>query len=295
MAPSVGLGTEGPVQRGWSLWLASVLGVVIAALFVAARIVQRLTKIGLGPDDYVIVAALVASAMLSMTECQAVVYGYGRKYKDISPENRILARQWFYGAQIVYKIVPTLTKVSIVCLYYRIFAVSKSWFRTACHLMNGFIIASGLAFTIATIFQCNPIAAFWDKTISPAKCFKNEPWWISFSVIQIVTDFALLALPISRVFHLSMTKAEKFGLVLVFCTGGFVTFASIYRATTLASSAGDPDPTWGPIPATVWSVIEVNAGIVCACLPMLRHPFLKLLSPIIGSVRTTTNQHSRSY
>lgn len=28
---------------------------------------------------------------------------------------------------------------------------------------------------------------------------------------------------------------------------------------------------------------------------MLRHPFLKLLSPIIGSVRTTTNQHSRSY
>ena len=70
MAPSVGLGTEGPVQRGWSLWLASVVGVVIAALFVGARLVQRLMKIGLGMDDYVIVAALISSGMLSMTECQ---------------------------------------------------------------------------------------------------------------------------------------------------------------------------------------------------------------------------------
>lgn len=67
-----------------------------------------------------------------------------------------------------------------------------------------------------------------------------------------------------------------------------VTFASIFRATTIAASAKDPDPTWGPIPATIWSVIEANAGIVCACLPMLRSPFVRLFGPVFGRSRNGT-------
>ena len=71
MAPNVGLGTEGSVQRGWTLWIVSVVGVVLSALFVLARILQRVTKTGrLGIDDCMIIASLVASGLLSMTECQ---------------------------------------------------------------------------------------------------------------------------------------------------------------------------------------------------------------------------------
>ncbi|KAF2737759.1 hypothetical protein EJ04DRAFT_86507 [Polyplosphaeria fusca] len=292
MAPNVGLGTEGPDQRGWTLWIVSVVGVVLSAVFVGARILQRIVVTGLGMDDYVIIAALVASGLLSLAECQAVVYGYGRKYSELSPETRITARKWFYIAQVFYKTVPTLNKVSVVCLYYRIFGVSSKWFRNACHVANAFIISAGFAFTVATVFQCTPIAAFWDKSIHPFRCFQNEPWWISFSVVQIVTDFALLALPLREVLRLSMTKAEKIGLCFVFGTGLFVTFASIFRATTIAASASDPDPTRGPLPATVWSVIEVNAGIICACLPMLRHPFLKFFGPLFGSRNGRSTQRS---
>ena len=75
-----------------------------------------------------------------------------------------------------------------------------------------------------------------------------------------------------------------------------VTFASIYRATTIARSANNPDPTLGPVPATIWSVIEANAGIVCACLPMLRAPFLRLLGPLFTSrVGSKASTKRRSY
>jgi hypothetical protein len=71
MAPNVGLGTQSDIQRGWGLWLTSVLGVLIAAVFVGARFVQRLVKrSGLGWDDYMIIAALVSSGILTLTECQ---------------------------------------------------------------------------------------------------------------------------------------------------------------------------------------------------------------------------------
>ncbi|KAL1793061.1 hypothetical protein ACET3X_008043 [Alternaria dauci] len=297
MTLSVGLGTEGAVERGWGLWLTSVLSVIVAGIFVGARLAQRFVKSsGLGMDDYMIIAALLSSVLLSVTECQAVVYGYGRHWKDLPADSRIIARKWFYGANIVYKVVLMFNKISVVCLYYRIFAITAKSFRVACHLMNAWIAITGLVFTIATVFQCTPIAAFWDKTIPGARCFKNEPWWISYATVQITTDFMLLAMPFRRIMGLSMGRTEKLGVALVFGTGGFVTFASIYRATTIAGSASDPDPTWGPVPATVWSVIEANAGIICACLPMLRAPFVRLFGPLFGtSIGTKATSKRRSY
>ncbi|KAI8935859.1 hypothetical protein NX059_007376 [Plenodomus lindquistii] len=293
MAPNVGLGTEGPIQRGWELWLASVLGVVLAGLFVAARLAQRvMKKTGLGLDDIMIVAALLSSVLLTLTECQAVVYGYGRHYATLPQDSRIRARKWFYGAHIIYKVVLMFTKLSVVCLYYRIFAVSTKSFRVLSHVVSAWIVTSGLVFTILTVFQCSPVRAFWDRSIPGYKCFKNEPWWISYATTQITTDFILLAMPIPSILRLSMGRAEKLGLCLVFGTGGFVTFASIYRATTIARSANDPDPTWGPIPATVWTVIESNTGIICACLPMLRGPFVRVFGPLLGSRRATTRRES---
>jgi hypothetical protein len=147
------------------------------------------------------------------------VHGYGRHWASLPTESRITARKWFYGANIVYKVVLMFTKLAVVCLYYRIFGVSTKSFRIACHVLNAWIVASGMAFIIATVFQCSPIAAFWDKSIKHPRCFKNEPWWISYATTQITTDVILLAMPIRQILKLSVGRAEKLGIGLVFGTG----------------------------------------------------------------------------
>ena len=139
------------------------------------------------------------------------------------------ARKWFYGANIVYKVVLMFNKISIACLYYRIFAVSSRSFRIACHVMNAWIVSSSLAFIIATTFQCTPVAAFWDRSIPGFKCFKNEPWWISYATTQISTDFALLLMPIPQIMTLSMGRAEKLGICLVFGTGALYVLLQLSR------------------------------------------------------------------
>jgi hypothetical protein len=48
-------------ECAWSLSVGS---------FVIARLAQRLSKTRLGMDDYMIMASLAASGLLSMTECQ---------------------------------------------------------------------------------------------------------------------------------------------------------------------------------------------------------------------------------
>jgi len=60
MAPNVGLGT-GEGTRGWDLWIVSVVMVILAGLFVAARLTQKISKRHMGLDDYLILASLVGT------------------------------------------------------------------------------------------------------------------------------------------------------------------------------------------------------------------------------------------
>lgn len=63
MSPKVGLGT-GPGTRGWDLWIISVVMVIVAGLFVAARLSQKISRKNIGLDDYLILASLVTPLLL---------------------------------------------------------------------------------------------------------------------------------------------------------------------------------------------------------------------------------------
>lgn len=50
--------------------------------------------------------------------------------------------------------------------------------------------------------------------------------------------------------------------------------------TNLDTSSRASDQTFGVLNSTIWTTIECNTGIICACLPMLKKP-LTLLFPRI--------------
>ena len=84
-----------------------------------------------------------------------------------------------------------------------------------------------------------------------------------------------------------------------------VCFTTIYRMTTLASSSKGTDLTCkfqihdhmkqvitirtdGPVPATNWSVIEANTGLICTCLPMLNQ-YIKVFIGFFGRSPANTS------
>ncbi|OJD13330.1 hypothetical protein AJ78_06208 [Emergomyces pasteurianus Ep9510] len=284
---SIGKSTPGHPNRGWDLWIVSTTMVIAASLFVCARLLGRYMSGGIQIDDYTIFAALINSIFLSITENKAVAHGYGRHAYDLTEQEKILALKWFFAAQVLYKIVVTLAKMSILLLYVRTFYIER-YFRRACTLLNIFIATHGTAFVLATIWQCEPVAGFWDKSIPGFRCVKTLPFWLSFSVINITTDVIILVLPVQEILRLNLRLEEKLALSLVFTLAAFVCVTSIVRATTLASSSSSDDITWSAIPATIWSVIECNTGIICACLPIIRQP-LSIVFPFL-STKSSNNR-----
>ena len=107
-----------------------------------------------------------------------------------------------------------------------------------------------------------------------------------------------------------MRLGHKVALVGIFCLGGFTTITGILRLlfstktydgvsahnwvtmlrkfspVNLPKSAGfDAFTTDNFTPISVWSIIETNTGVVCACLPTLR-PLLQAysLAPILSKI-----------
>lgn len=68
----------------------------------------------------------------------------------------------------------------------------------------------------------------------------------------------------------------KIGVILTFLLGLFVTICSIVRLKFLAGWAASTNPTYDYANLALWSLIELNAGVICACLPGMASLFRRI-------------------
>ncbi|KAL9020024.1 MAG: hypothetical protein Q9185_002712 [Variospora sp. 1 TL-2023] len=244
--------------------------VLVAGLVVLGRFAARWAQKSYGWDDYAILVSLVFSIVMTVMINLAVVNGYGRHKSSLEPSELRNTLKYFYIAQVVYKIVVGFNKISILILYLRIF-ISKQ-FRLACYINLGIVAAFTIGSVFATILQCIPIKASWNRDME-ATCTNSASFWIAFAVINILTDAIILFLPMREVLHLQLGRREKIGLLALFSLGAFVTASSVVRVTAVANSTHNlSDITWNFVPRGIWTLIEANTGIICASLPMLYKP-----------------------
>jgi len=62
------------------------------------------------------------------------------------------------------------------------------------------------------------------------------------------------------------------------------------RLSALHKGVHTTDPFWDNAPAAYWSVVELNCGILCACLPTLR----PLIQKAVPHLLSTHGHHDRT-
>lgn len=146
-------------------------------------------------------------------------------------------RQSFYLTQITYKLSINLTKSSILFLYLRIFHNVK-WFRTIVLTMLIVIASYIVAATAATVFQCLPVRAAFDRDhVIPGKtCIDNGKFWFANAGFSIATDLIILVLPMPLVWALQIPRVQKWALVFVFALGALLVFSSFFALVTYPPS-----------------------------------------------------------
>ncbi len=72
---------------------------------------------------------------------------------------------------------------------------------------------------------------------------------------------------------------------------GSVTIISIIRLHSLITHPwDDPNATWVKVDVALWSTVEINVGIICACLPSLRSLVVRIF-PSSNWATDVTSRH----
>ncbi|KAI4094204.1 MAG: hypothetical protein LQ339_007547 [Xanthoria mediterranea] len=194
--------------------------------------------------------------------------------------------QLMYAVELTYTVLVTTTKISILLFYRRVFMnqATSTRFRVAWYAIAVWALLWGISTFFAAAFQCSPASFYWSKYTHKTQgtCMDLRILLLVTASLNIVTDVALLILPMPVVWNLNIERSQKFAVSGIFLLGGFVCVASIIRAPYL-NQVVTVDPQWTSVSASIWSVIEPGVGIICASLPSMG-PILRKAFPL-GSSR----------
>lgn len=150
---------------------------------------------------------------------------------------------------------------------------SKRWMRIHWAFIGLFLVLLPLTVCLQA-FQCVPVPtrySFIDmgRITEPGqlRCIDATSVSISTRVLHIVTDVALISVPIVILLRLHMPAKKKARLIFIFALGGMSTIASILRNLTVLRY--NDDITWQYYDVYVWNTIDICFAVIVASLPAL--------------------------
>ncbi|KAI1331736.1 fucose permease [Xylariaceae sp. FL0255] len=297
--------TNDYANRGPAAFVVTTATLVLATVVVAARLGCRIWIVRhVAWDDYFIVAAWILAFGLSFAIDFGVTKGLGRHDADIPVADRDALRRSEYIFTVLYNPALMAFKTSILIFYLRLSKNTQKVLRLGSWAVLIVVNLAGTVLTLLNLFQCNPVFAAFDNTTPAGKCIPLLTEFICSAPINIVTDLAILALPLPVLTGMRLPPRQKIILIITFALGIFVTVVDVVRIFYLQmaisnvsttpttdvteSFGGSPEFAWNASLSLLWSAIEVNVGIACACIPTLKPLFIRILPAMLLDPDGTT-------
>ncbi|KAI0428587.1 putative alpha-xylosidase [Xylaria sp. FL1042] len=272
---------------GWRLYVFvavfTPLQVTLVLLrFYAARLISRTH----GADDWLVVSAILGQLVmvgLAIGSVEQGGVGYHVGYlADTHPETIPVFFKYLLAISAWYLLIVNLAKIAVLFVFRRLFPQ-----RFVGYIIYGIgfiLVAAPLASLIAVLAACHPFSANWGSSqVQASHCINKEALFVWNSFPNIVTDVAMLGLPLPIVWRLHASTQLKLGLTITFLVGGSGLVASIFRFVAFSRTNSFTDATYSAVELIIWTIAEPGIYLICVCVMMYR-PLLEKLP--IGVVHT---------
>ncbi|KAL4795365.1 hypothetical protein BDV19DRAFT_363010 [Aspergillus venezuelensis] len=308
-----------------------IVGQVLAFISVALRVAVRLTTSNIGFDDTTIMlslGAVIAVFGLGL-ENQRLGLGTDLWFLPFGDITKFL--HYYFAIETLYIASITLTKLSMLLLYLRLFP--EKTMRMAIFITLGLTAAWGLSLLLSNVFSCTPVSYIWHSWDGEheGSCISHEKVMWTHAITNIVFDVLIIALPMPTLLKLNMSMKKKIGVVIMFGVG--LLYVQLLCSIDLMLTADLGSPLYQfcaashcsgstsmitqrvrsqislitlPIkshtnrfflekivPVSIYSVVEMDLSIICACLPGIRAFIAYVHTAIYGKPESTT-QYSYS-
>ncbi|KAL4808400.1 CFEM domain-containing protein [Aspergillus unguis] len=270
--------------------ITNIVGIVVAILSVAMRLVYRSIDKQLGWDDFTIVLSLLFAAAVSGIGIKLKDYGLGRDIWTVPFDDIRQTLKLFFIEEELYCICIALVKVSMLILYLRLFPNKR--LRIAVYATMVATALWGIIAFFVLLFSCKPISYYWNEWDGEHKgtCLSHNNILLAHSTINIVLDVIIVCLPMPVLLKLQMPIGKRLGIISMFAVGIAVTVISIMRLVETVGFNSTENPTKDFVPVGIWSLLEFDVAIMCACMPAFRALFIRFYGRVFRS-----NVDSRGY
>jgi hypothetical protein len=224
---------------------------------------------------------------------------------EIRPEDVMTLKKSIYAFTVLYNPALMATKTAILLLYIRM-AAAHPFLRYASFGTLGIVNTAGIVLTFLNIFQCRPIRAAFDR--DTGTCIDVVSLYLSSAPINVLTDLAILLLPLPILTRLRLEFRQKVALVATFTVGAFVTIVDVIRIVYLqdalrqevlaSDKRGDNGIDSVAVTSTdnftyhasfslMWSAVEVSVGLMCCCVLVLKPLVMKVIPKLLHSHRNS--------
>lgn len=162
----------------------------------------------------------VCTKRLGLTAVEIQIAGVGRHLDVLLATDPGAVVNWAkcgYAIEQLYCVAVAFPKLSILATYLRIF--TERPYRMTCYVLGLVIICAAFAGVLTSLLSCRPFSARWNLQLFVSHCIDAPRYWQGMSVPNIITDLAMLVLPMPVVWRLKMPKRQKMALTGIFLVG----------------------------------------------------------------------------
>ncbi|XP_014552650.1 hypothetical protein COCVIDRAFT_109748 [Bipolaris victoriae FI3] len=279
--------TRAPVTIGLVALFTVLSSVCVVLRFYTRRMILHFV----GPDDYMILVAHILSLAQSGINFAMMIAGGGGQHIEHVRDKLPTFNRLMLAATAVYNAAQIATKISLLIQYCTIFPGRAM--RLISQWGIGLLILWGIA--QQTLTPC--ICAYESiTTLTPETCIHDDLPLALNAIINMVTDFLILIIPVKPVLGLQINWMRKTYLLVVMGMGLGVCIISAVRLDMLVGRKNDwTDVTWKIASITYLSTMETSLGIMCACIPALRPLMKRVIPNMLGSSAKDTTDGAMQY
>ncbi|KAI1260904.1 hypothetical protein F5Y18DRAFT_440914 [Xylariaceae sp. FL1019] len=258
-----------PAENGVVVFRTAIIAPFFTAFFIFARFYARFHLMKRKPtiDDYVVAMTFMICITYSVLMGIAARMGMGLHVWQYTKELNSSYYLWIGITSEFYCLGLAGFKSALVLLYLQTFGLVSKKFRIACYLTLFYTLGYLTANLISQFLGCTPVAKFWDSDL-PGHCIDKRGANTFFGIGHVTSDLIIAILPLRPIWKLSFPSTkQKIGLSLTLTTGFFAWAVATVRYVISTYDQFTYDKTWWAGIGFAFSIIEMNSGLMCACVP----------------------------
>ncbi|KAI1751318.1 hypothetical protein F4782DRAFT_190299 [Xylaria castorea] len=278
-----------PAENGVHVWRTAIVVPIITFFFVAARFYTRqyMLRRQMTIDDYIVAFTMLISIAHGVLIANATYHGMGLHIWQFTPELNSEYYLWLGISSQFYTVGLAGFKTALILLYLQTFGLVSKKFRIACYLTLFYTLGYLTANLFTEFLGCWPIAKKWQADL-PGHCIDRTAANTFFGIGHVTSDLIIAILPLPPIWKLTFpTTRQKIGLSLTLSSGFLAWAVATVRYVISTYNQFTYDRPWWAGISFTFSILELNTGLICACVPTFSPLLSVLLSSRVSEFITT--------